>query len=77
MNKKKTLMVSAALLISLALLQTALVFACSDSGSDTGQGSVNGNGNPGGHCDSTNVPHVSALRPGCKGGPDSGPPPSP
>ena len=50
MKANRYLLVLAALVITLSLLQASLVFACSANGAANGQGGVNGNGNPGGKC---------------------------
>jgi hypothetical protein len=50
MKTNRYLLVLAALVITLSLLQTGLVFACSSTGDANGQGDVNGNGDPGGNC---------------------------
>ena len=65
MDRKRKLLVLAAVVIALTLIQTSLVFACSASGAEHGQG----NGNPGGKCEATSK---MSENPKC-GGTNAGP----
>ena len=62
------MIVLAAVVITIALLQTSLAFACDGNG---GGGNGNGNGDPGGKCDRiTPLSRMSGeSRDGCSGGP--------
>jgi len=77
MSNRRTLIALAAVVITIALLQTSLVFACDGNGGGNGGGNGNGNGDPGGQCDriapQSRMP--GELRPGCNGGPDAVTPP--